>query len=601
MPAAADSAKAAGLSGLAAGPAVAPAVAPGGGPVVAPAPREPPHWAVWPRRLPRHLTVPETTLWSNLEVTARRYPHKAAFVFFGRVLTFRELHAQAEALAGWLQARGLERGERVPIFLQNCPQFVIAFYAVQRADAVVVPVNPMNRTDEFGHYITDPEARFVVTSADLAGIVAEANERLPAAKRLRHIVVTRLGDTMPEALDEAERPTPAVLEWLRADPPLPSGSAQCTRWADALGAGLRPAREPQAQPDDLALLPYTSGTTGLPKGCMHTHRTLMPNVVGGALWGHASTESVSLAVVPMFHITGVMYSVLANVYTGSTSVLMPRWDRELAGRLISRHRVTHWTCIPTMVIDLLGSPHLESFDLTSLRYLSGGGAAMPLAVAERLRDRFGITFAEGYGLTETAAPSHANPPERAKLQCLGIPIFGVDSRVVDPDTLREMPTGEAGEIVTHGPMVFKGYWRHPEATKAAFVEIDGKTFFRTGDLGRIDDEGYFFLTDRLKRMINASGFKVWPSEVELLLFKCPLVQEACVIGAKDTYRGETVKAVIVARAAVRDTVKAEDIVGWAREHMAAYKVPRIVEFVDALPKSGSGKVMWRLLQERENA
>jgi fatty-acyl-CoA synthase len=564
-------------------------------------PSAPPHAAFWPRRLPRELTVPETTLWFNLEVTAKRYPNKAAYLFFGRPLTFSALHAQAEALAGWLQARGVERGDRVLLFMQNCPQFVAAFYAVQRCDAVVVPVNPMNRADEFGHYITDPEARLAITSADLAGIVAEANARLPARQRLQHLLVTRMSDMLPEIIDAAERPAPAVFDWLHADPVLPPDRPEgpdCTRWSGALAAGLRPRRAPQAQPDDLALLSYTSGTTGAPKGCMHTHRTLMPNVVGGGLWGHASAESVSLAVVPMFHITGMMYSVLANVYNGSTAVLMPRWDRELAGRLISRHRVTHWTCIPTMVIDLFGSPNYKSFDLASLAYLSGGGAAMPHAVAERLRAEFGITFAEGYGLTETAAPSHANPPERAKLQCLGMPIFGVDSRIVDPDTLLEVPAGESGEIVTHGPMVFEGYWRQPEATAAAFVEIDGKPFFRTGDLGRVDDEGYFFLTDRLKRMINASGFKVWPSEVELLLFKCPLVQEACVVGVVDAYRGETVKAVVVPRAEVRDKVKPEDITAWAREHMAAYKVPRLVEFVDALPKSGSGKVMWRLLQER---
>jgi fatty-acyl-CoA synthase len=305
--------------------------------------------------------------------------------------------------------------------------------------------------------------------------------------------------------------------------------------------------------------------------------------------------------VPLFHVTGMMYSVLGSVYIGATVVLMPRWDRELAGRLISRYKVTHWTCIPTMIIDLFASPNYKSFDLSSLSYISGGGAAMPHAVAERLQQEFGLTFAEGYGLTETAAPSHGNPPERAKLQCLGIPIYGVDSRVIDPVTLQELPPGEVGEIVTHGPMVFKGYWRHPEATKAAFIEIEGKPFFRTGDLGRMDEEGYFFITDRLKRMINASGFKVWPSEVELLLFKCPLVQEACVIAAKDAYRGETVKAVVVLRADAKVQATEQDIIDWSREHMAAYKVPRIVQFVDSLPKSGAGKVMWRLLQDQEAA
>ena len=556
-----------------------------------------PHHPHWPARLPRQLQVPATSLWFNLEVAARRYPAKVAYRFFGQGLSYAELHAQAEKLAGWLQAQGVIKGDRVLLFMQNCPQYVAAFYAILRADAVVVPVNPMNKADEFGHYITDPAARVAITSADLAGIVADADARLLPDQRLQRVLVTRYADAMPAGeLDANEAPAPAVLDWLRSDPPLPD--ARFVRWADALAAGHAPSAH-AALPDDLAVLPYTSGTTGLPKGCMHPHRTLMHNTVGGLLWGHGSAEAVSLGVVPMFHITGLVYGVLANIYAGATMVILPRWDRELAGRLLSRHAVTHWTCIPTMIIDLFASPNYKSFDLRSLRYVSGGGAAMPEAVAQRLLDEFGLTFAEGYGLTETAAPSHANPPERAKLQCLGMPIFGTDSRVVDPETLQEMPAGEAGEIVTCGPMVFDGYWGQAEATKAAFIQIEGKKFFRTGDLGRIDDEGYFFITDRLKRMINASGFKVWPSEVELLLFKCPLVQEACIIAAHDAYRGETVKAVIVLRAEARNSATADDIIGWAREHMAAYKVPRLVEFVDALPKSGSGKVMWRLLQEQQ--
>ena len=556
-----------------------------------------PHHAIWPSRLPRELVLPQTTLWFNLEVSAARYPDKAAYSFFGKSIGYAELKRQAESLAGWLQAQGLAKGERVLLFMQNCPQFVAALYAIVRADAVVVPVNPMNRADEFGHYISDAGARFAITTADLAAIVHEADAALPAAQRLHRVVATRLAEAMPEVLDDADKPAPAILDWLLCDPALPAGTV---RWRDALAAGHRPGAH-TAQPDDLVLLPYTSGTTGMPKGCMHTHRSLMPNIVGGGLWGFGSAEAVSLGVVPMFHITGMLYGALGNVYNGSTTVMLPRWDRDLAGRLISRHRVSHFTCIPTMIIDLFGSPNYKSFDLSSLRYISGGGAAMPHAVAERLQNEFGLTFAEGYGLTETAAPSHANPPERAKLQCLGIPIFGVDSRVIDTATLQEVPIGETGEIVTHGPMLFKGYWGHPEATAEAFIDIDGKRFFRTGDLGRMDEEGYFFITDRVKRMINASGFKVWPSEVELLLFKCPLVQEACIIAARDAYRGETVKAVVVPRAEVRDSVTSQDIIDWARQHMATYKVPRLVEFVDHLPKSGSGKVMWRLLQEKELA
>jgi fatty-acyl-CoA synthase len=560
-----------------------------------------PHFAHWPKRLPRELVIPQTSLWFNLEVAAARFPDKPAYLFFGEALSYRALKLQAEAIAGWLQSVGVRKGDRVVVYLQNCPQFVAALYGVLRADAVVVPVNPMNRAEEFQHYITDPQAKVAICAGDLAAIVDEANQALPAASRLERVIVTHYSDALPAgAIDPSEAPPPAMDAWLHNAPPLPQGSsARYTRWPEVIDAGHVPGPH-TAAPDDLALLPYTSGTTGLPKGCMHTHRTLMANAVSGQ-WSHASPEVTTLGVVPMFHVTGMLYSVLGNIYTGNTTVVMPRWDRELAGRLISKHRVTHWTCIPTMIIDLFASPNYKSFDLSSLRYISGGGAAMPHAVAERLRDEFGLTFVEGYGLTETAAPSHSNPPERAKLQCLGIPYFGCDSRIVDPITLTELPAGEVGEIITSGPMVFKGYWRHPEATAAAFVEFEGKAFFRTGDLGFMDEEGYFFMTDRLKRMINASGYKVWPAEVELLLYKHPAVQEACIIAAKDAYRGETVKAVVVLRSAAKGKTREQDIIDWARDHMAAYKAPRIVEFVDSLPKSGAGKVMWRLLQDQEAA
>jgi len=552
----------------------------------------------WPRRLPRELQVPRTSLWFNLEVSAKRFPDKAATIFCGQSCSYAQLKAQAEALAGWLQAQGVQAGDRVALYMQNCPQYLLAFYAVNRANAVLVPVNPMNRAEEFGHYISDPATKLVICSAELAGIVHAANQALPEAQRVKAVLVAHYADALPAQGIPAELAVPdALQQFLQARPDLPAMDG-LTLWGDALAQGLQPGPH-TAGPDDLALLPYTSGTTGLPKGCMHSNATLMANACGGGLWGYASPEAVGLAVVPMFHITGMLYGVLGPVFQGMSIVIMPRWDRELAGRLISRYRVSHWTCVPTMIIDLFGSPNYKSFDLSSLVYLSGGGAAMPQAVAERLQQEFGLTFAEGYGLTETAAPSHANPPERAKLQCLGIPIFGVDSRIIDPHTLTELPIGEVGEIITHGPMVFGGYWQQPEATAAAFIEIEGKRFFRTGDLGRMDEEGYFFITDRLKRMINASGYKVWPSEVEMLLYRHPAVQEACIIAAKDAYRGETVKAIVVLRAEARGNVSEEDIMAWAREHMALYKAPKQLAFADSLPKSGSGKVMWRLLQERE--
>ena len=415
-------------------------------------------------------------------------------------------------------------------------------------------------------------------------------------QQLKHLLVTRYVDeTATQSLPASGVPAP-WQNFMTVEATLPP---YATKWLDAMTAGLK-ATAPEAQADDLAILPYTSGTTGLPKGCMHTHRSVMHNVVCGALWGNGSVESIGLAVVPMFHVTGMLYSLHMPIYLGAMAVIMPRWDRDMAGALISKYKVTTWTMIPTMIIDLLASPNVANYDLTSLVFISGGGAAMPQAVAERLFQQFGLRFVEGYGLTETAAPSHSNPPDAPKQQCLGIPNIGTDSRVVDPTTLRACAVGESGEILIHGPQVFKGYWQNRAATAAAFVEIDGKSFFRSGDLGRVDEEGYFFMTDRLKRMINASGFKVWPAEVEALLFRHPAVQEACVISTRDAYRGESVKAVIVLRANAKDTTEKE-ITAWAHANMAAYKAPRIVEFVEALPKSGAGKVMWRALQEREAA
>jgi fatty-acyl-CoA synthase len=252
-----------------------------------------------------------------------------------------------------------------------------------------------------------------------------------------------------------------------------------------------------------------------------------------------------------------------------------------------------------MVVDMLSHHDIESFNLSSLTSIGGGGAAMPEAIATKLKTLTGLDYIEGYGLSETMAATHINPVRRPMRQCLGIPIFDVDARVVDPTTLQELPRNEVGEVIVHGPQVMQGYWRNPQADAESFIEIDGKRFLRTGDLARVDEHGYFFMVDRLKRMINASGFKVWPAEVEALMFRHPAIQEACIIATRDSYRGESVKAVVVLRPAHRDQLSEAELIGWCRENMAVYKVPRSVQFVDALPKSGSGKVMWRALQEAE--
>ncbi|MBI5276795.1 MAG: long-chain fatty acid--CoA ligase [Burkholderiales bacterium] len=558
-----------------------------------------PHHRFWPSRLPHELTVPVTSLWDNLETSARRYPDKAALVFLGRVLSYAQLRRQAERLAARLHALGVRKGDRVMLDMQNCPQLVIAHFAILRANAVVVPVNPMNRAEELKHYITDPDARVAITTADLAADVAQANHDLPPEVRLRHLFVTHFTDAFDPASPDAGPMPAAWRDWLLTRHALPSlldGSV--IPWNAALDNDL-PLPEHTVGIHDLAVLPYTSGTTGMPKGCMHPHRSLMHNAVAANAWGNATCETVSLLVVPMFHITGMVSVMHTTIFGGGTLVVMPRWDRDMAGWLITRWQVTSWTNIPTMVIDLLASPNFAQYDLSSLQHIGGGGAAMPQAVAQRLLDLYGLRYVEGYGLTETAAPSHCNPQDAPKQQCLGIPFMSCDARVVDPETLEEMPPGEQGEIVMRGPMVFDGYWKRPDATAATFVEFAGQRYFRSGDLGYVDEDGYFFLTDRLKRMINASGFKVWPAEVEALMFRHPAIQEACVIPAKDSYRGETVKAVVVLRPSHKGQVSEQDILDWCRANMAVYKAPRIVQFTDALPRSGSGKVMWRALQELE--
>ena len=560
------------------------------------------HYAVWSPRLPRSITASATSLWHNLAINALRFPDKPALVFFNSVLTYGQVKAQAERLAATLCRQGVKPGDRVILLMQNCPQWVVAHFAILRANAVVVPVNPMNRAEELKHYITDPDVKFAITAADLAGELVKANNQLAPAEQLSHLIVSHYSDAFD--ISDHSSPMPAAWQdWLGTTHPLPifpnPVKGRVMTWADALAQPADDLPPHTRTPQDLAVLPYTSGTTGLPKGCMHTHASIMHNAVATALWGSGNFENVILAVVPMFHITGMVSVMHATIYSGSTLVIMPRWDRELAGQLISRWRVSHWTNIPTMVIDLLGSPNFASFNLSSLVYIGGGGAAMPQAVAQRLWEQYGLRFAEGYGLTETAAPSHSNPHDATKQQCLGIPFINVDSRVIDPLTLLEVPQGEQGEIIMSGPQVFQGYWKRPDATADAFIELDGKRFFRSGDLGHVDEDGYFFITDRLKRMINASGFKVWPAEVEALMFKHPAIQEACIISTHDAYRGESVKAVVVLRASHKSTTTENDIISWCKDNMAAYKYPRVVQFMDVLPKSGSGKVMWRALQEAE--
>lgn len=544
------------------------------------------HFKFWPRHALHELQAPATNLFYNLEVSARRYPHKPAFIYYDNALSFAALEEEATRLAGYLQQRcGVGAGDRVLLYMQNSLQFVIAYYGILRANAVVVPLNPMYLTQELERCARDAGARTAIVAQELYPRIAPL-----LGTQLEHLVLATYSDYL-------KAPTELSVPDFISAPRVASEHPRVVPWERALAANLPPGPLTQGA-DDLAVMPYTSGTTGEPKGCMHTHRTTMHTTVGSMTWFALQAEMTTLGLAPFFHVTGMQGSMNGTIYLGSTVVLLPRWDREVAAQCVQRYRVTGWTAVPTLIQDFFANPNIGRYDLSSIRQLHGGGAAMPAAVAQRLLDR-GVTYFEGYGLSETMAATHINPPQLAKKQCLGIPIYGVDSRVVDPQTLEELPAGEVGEIVTHGPQVMLGYWNKPAETAAALVDIEGKKFLRTGDLGRVDEDGFFFMVDRLKRMINASGFKVWPSEVETFMYQHPQVQEACIVGVPDAHRGESVKAFVVLRPEARGKLTEEDLIGWCRANMAAYKVPRSIAFVEALPKSGSGKIQWRELQEQE--
>ncbi len=402
----------------------------------------PRHFAHWPPGLPRHLTLPRTSLYYNVEVSATRYPDKPFIVFYDSVVTYAEFRRETERIAGFLQHDcGVRAGDRVLLYMQNSPQWVLAFYGILRANAVAVPVNPMNRTEELRHYVADSGARVAFVPQDLhaqmAPLVGDG-----AGQGLAHLVVATYSDHLT-------RPTDLAVPDFVAEPRRSFDDAGSVAWQRMLDLDRAPGPL-TAGPDDLCVMPYTSGTTGNPKGCMHTHRSVMSTLVGGVQWFGRTQDAVYLSVLPFFHVTGLAGSMNGPIYAGATIVVLPRWDRDAAAALMQRYRVTVWQVISTMMIDFLSNPKLADYDLSSLQGIRGGGAAMPAAIVARLREVTGLDYVEGYGMSETMAATHLNPPQRPKPQCLGIPVFDVDSRVVDPATMQEVAQGEIGEIVVRG-------------------------------------------------------------------------------------------------------------------------------------------------------
>ncbi|SIT76291.1 fatty-acyl-CoA synthase [Yoonia rosea] len=545
------------------------------------------HLDHWPAGLPRTLPPATHTLDDNLRAAAAAVPDKPALVFYGATKTYAALDAEVTQIAGYLQkVCNVAKGDRVGIYMQNAPQFVAAFYGVIRAGGVAVPINAMHKQDEVTYICKDAGIRTVFAAQDTVGTAAP----LIGTGVLDHVMTAYYGSELPASplvpvpdfpSTKATDPMTGVVDWTEMM------AMECPFAPVALAV------------DDVAIMPYTSGSTGRGKGCIHTHATALHAVNVMASWFHYTGDEVHLGATPMFHIVGMQGIMNAAIATQATIVIMSRWDRNAAAGLIAAYGVSVWCTVPTAIIDLLNAEGLKAEDLASLDLIYGGGSAMPDAVAGRLRDLTGLQFVEVYGMTEAMGPITHNSAENPKTGSVGMPVMDTDLALLDPDTLAPVPAGDVGEIVVSGPQMLRGYWNNPDADQETFITLEGKRFLRTGDLAQADEQGRITIVDRLKRMVNASGYKVWPAEVESRLYQHPAIAEVCVVGAPDAYRGQTVKAVAVLKTGT--TLTAEDLTAWAQDHMAAYKVPRLLEVVDSLPKSPAGKVLWRTLQDNEDA
>ena len=509
--------------------------------------------------------------------------HRPFLFYFDTPLTGADVDADSDALAVALAARGLGRGDRIALFLQNIPQFVIALLAAWKLGAIAVPVNPMLKERELRYVLADSGAKAIVSLQDLWNSVG--------ARAVAGTSVTVAVTTSP-------------LDYLTEVPPLLAGIARvATPGAADLGelvrsqAGARPAPVTLG-PDDVALLTYTSGTTGDPKGAMNTHGNVVFNACAYREWMSLTPRDVVLGGAPLFHITGLIAHVAVAMLVPMPIALGYRFEPAAIIRLAEQYRCTFTVMAITAFTALLNDPSVTEADLSSLTKAYSGGAPIAPSIVERFEREVGPYIHNVYGLTETTSPSHAVPfgrrapvdPASGALS-VGVPVFNTVVRILD-DAGKELPPGEVGEIATSGPMVVPGYWNRPDATKQTLPEGE----LRTGDVGFMDNDGWFYLVDRKKDMIVASGFKVWPREVEDTLVRHPAVREAAVIGVPDEYRGETVWAYVSLRPGASATP--EELTDFCRAELAAYKYPRRIEILPDLPKTPTGKLLRRELRDR---
>jgi len=544
---------------------------------------ERPWLAAYPKEVPPALTYEDTALHDLLEQAAAKHGGVTATIFYGAKLTYRQVHEQARRLASGLLKLGVRRGDRVAIMLPNCPQAVIAYYGALMAGAIVVQVNPLYMPRELKHQIADSGAR-VMIALDLT---------YPKVSQIDipQVIYT----SMPEYM-------PIPMRWiapLKLKPPTIKYGGGVLRWADLLQqAPLEKAA--QVNPaEDLALLQYTGATTGLAKGCMLTHRNLVANVKQTEAWLYRAkrgNELVVLAALPFFHVYGMTTIMNLTVRLGGTMVLQPKFEPKESLKLIQKHRPSIFPGAPTMYVAINHMPGADKYSLDSIDACISGAAPLPVEVQTTFEQLTGGRLVEGYGLTEASPVTHANPIwERRKEGSIGLPWPDTEAKIINSETGEEVPQGEVGELVIRGPQVMKGYWNRPDATAKSLR--DGWLY--TGDMARMDEEGFFYIVDRKNDMIIAGGYNIYPREVEEVLYLHRGIKEAAVVGVPDPYRGETVKAFIVPKDGY--TLDAAEIMEFCRQNLAAYKIPRQIEFRTELPKSLVGKVLRRVLLEEEKA
>ncbi len=563
--------------------------------------------------IPAELTIPDQPLTWLLDRTVSKYPDHTAFIYYGTRLSYAQFNSLANRFASGLQRLGVKKGDRVAIALPNVPQYPIAFYGALRTGAVIVPTNPLYTEREMQHQLADSGA-LVIVMLDMFYPVVRAVRSNTA---LEHIIITSPADFLPPLLrtlyyvgagversrvgalvaaHRAKHPEPRLTEKeLHEDPMLHSMSALLQSHTKG---GIEVFNLPvHATGNDLAVLQYTGGTTGLSKGAMLTHRNLLANAMQTRNWNpqaHGAQE-ITLCVAPFFHSYGLTVGMNLSINAAATMVLLPQFKAKEVVKAIRRYRPTQLPGIPTMYLAIMREVSQHTDRLSSIKYCISGASALPAKVRQDWEAMTRGKLVEGYGLSEAAPVTHCNPLNGdIREGSVGIPLPNVDAAILDSQTGQPVPVGEVGEIIVKGPNIMQGYWHREDETKAIFLN----GWMCTGDIGKMDSEGYFYVVDRAKDLIIASGFNVYPREVEEVLFQHPAIQEAAVVGIPDAYRGETVAAIVVLKSGFAASEETrQDILAFCKKELTPYKVPKKLEFRESLPKTLVGKVLRRELRE----